>query len=516
MGIYKYTDSWTEKELRHLLRRVLYGVSDQDIKTHNNKTMDESLALLFETNSTSVIPIYHDNDDSEIPYGTTPINVAYKADSEENRMLHIKSWYIGLLRNDTSIQGRMAMFWHNHFSTEFNTVKDSRYNYRYFELIHKNATGNFKVLLRDMTTNAQMLVYLNGNSNIKGRPNENYARELQELFTIGKELNPHYTEDDVKNAARVLTGWKDDKEGIRTYFDAESHDAEDKTFSSFYNFHVIRGRSGSDGVKELDDLIEMICNHQETSKFLCRKLYRWFVSSEIDETIEKEVIVPLANMLYTNGYEIEPVLKTLLSAEFFYSPKLVGSIIKSPVDFTIELLRTCSINNPFELNADWRIWAIFSQMTSAMGQDVSNPPSVAGWPAYYEYPLYDKDWISSSRLFDRHKLIKILTDEINPLDPESNVRIDVWKLVESLKNPADSHDILSQILNQHLCVPIGENTENYFRLILDPREDARESWKSLWSKSQKDLSDESTVLEISNRIRNLMLAIFTLPEYQLR
>jgi uncharacterized protein (DUF1800 family) len=139
-----------------------------------------------------------------------------------------------MLNQERNLTEKMTLFWHNHFATQSYIYSDARYAYKHNALLRANAFGNFKALTRAVTTDPAMLNYLNGNTNTKNAPNENYGRELQELFTVGKYPTPWYTEDDVKAAAKALTGWKIDANAITSYFDDTKHDTTDKQFSSFY------------------------------------------------------------------------------------------------------------------------------------------------------------------------------------------------------------------------------------------------------------------------------------------
>jgi uncharacterized protein (DUF1800 family) len=171
--------------------------------------------------------------------------------------------------------------------------------YRYNILLRQYALGNFKEMTRAVTMDPAMLKYLNGNANTKKAPDENYGRELQELFTVGKGPGSHYTEADVKAAAHVLTGFRIENKSlpdIHGVFDAGRHDENDKQFSDFYQNTTIKGRKGKEGEMELDDLLALIFSQPEVARFICRKLYRFFVYHNIDEETEKTIIEPLAEL----------------------------------------------------------------------------------------------------------------------------------------------------------------------------------------------------------------------------
>jgi uncharacterized protein (DUF1800 family) len=248
------------------------------------------------------------------------------------RNASFKKWWMGVMINqDRSIREKMMLFWHNHFATETNVVGNAQFVYSHHLLLRTYALGNFKSLTRAVTIDPAMLVYLNGERNTKNAPDENYSRELQELFCCGKGPDSLYTEGDVKAAAQVLTGWKNDAATLSSTFVPQRHDATNKQFSSFYNNTIIQGKTGpTAGDEELDALLNMIFATQEVAKYICRRLYRWFVYYDIDDTVEATIITPLANLFRTGNYEIKPVLDVLLKSEHFFDALAKGCLIKSP------------------------------------------------------------------------------------------------------------------------------------------------------------------------------------------
>ena len=189
------------------------------------------------------------------------------------------------------------MFLIDHFGNEASEVGNANWVFRQQELIRQYTLGNYKNLVRDITKDIAMLRYLNGYLNQASAPDENYARELMELFTLGKGPGSQYTENDVKEAAKVLTGWQVNATTYTTVFNSNRHSTANKTFSSFFNNTVITGRTGATaGDLELDDLLNMIFAQQEVAKYIVRKFYRWFVYYTIDSATETNVITPLADI----------------------------------------------------------------------------------------------------------------------------------------------------------------------------------------------------------------------------
>ena len=256
-----------------------------------------------------------------------------------------------------------------------------------------------------------MLRYLNGYLNTASAPDENYSRELQELFTLGKGPTVAYTEDDVKKAARVLTGWRINNTTFAVYFDPTRHDTGNKQFSAYYGGATITGRSGANGALETDDLINMIFAKDEVSKYICRSLYRWFVYYTIDSAAETNVIEPLAAIFRANNYDIKPVLSTLFKSEHFFDVLNQGCLIKSPVDKVMSCLREFGVVFPdsvTEYSDAYGMWNYIRNWLANMGQDLGDPPDVSGWPAYYQEPQFHEIWINSDTLPKRNQFTDIM------------------------------------------------------------------------------------------------------------
>ena len=511
----RYTGPWTEKQLMHLLRRTLCGVSVADYHFFKGKTMDECLDILLIT-ETITEPFRNYFLDPIVPKGELFDNPPEPPPTLlilDVRIANLKGWWAGqLLNQKRSVTEKMILFWHNHFAVEFNNVKDSRYAYQYINLLYRYPLGNFKKLVNEITVNPCMLVYLNGSSNKKGAPNENYGRELQELFTIGKGPDSHYTEDDVKAASKVLSGWKDDKTNISSYFDPDIHDTDTKQFSMFYNNYKIKGRIGKDGAGETEELIEMICANKEVSKFLCRKLYRFFVDSTIDEKVENEIISPLAELLLVSNYEVKPVIKALLSADFFYNDYLIGGMIKSPVDYFIGLFREFDVKFAQDGWLHYKQWAGIAVWLGYMGQDLGDPPGVAGWPAYYEVPFFYRDWTNSETLSFRAKVARLLS---YPSESDRMLMFDFIHFISKLSNPVNVETVINETITLCCGLRPGPNQMSYLKDMLDTELNTAEKWNVLWSSYEKDHSKEDVKEKLTARLAKTFSIIFTIPEFHL-
>ena len=351
-GLSKYTGPWGNAQVLHLLRRTLFGVKQSELDTFKAMSMENAVNALLTLSSTQPLPpvnAYNQGTsiDPDVPAGQTWVNSAISPNYSFQRRRSFKAWWTGLMINqESNIQEKMVLFWHNHFATEGETIQVEHYVYKNNVLFRQHALGNFKTLVKEVTIDPGMLRYLNGYLNTKNAPDENYARELQELFTLGKGKDSKYTEDDVKAAAKVLTGWRVNNTTLTSYFDSNKHDSANKQFSSFFNNTVIAGKTGTAGANETDDLINMIFQQNEVAKFICRRLYMWFVYYDIDATVEKNVIEPLATIFRNNNYDIKPVMEALLKSEHFYDSLSMGCSIKSPIDFNVGYCRQFELAFP--------------------------------------------------------------------------------------------------------------------------------------------------------------------------
>src|SRR5688572_10041187 len=335
-----YGGEWNQHTARHLLKRAMIAPNADQIAQAVADGMEVTIQKLFATSPAPDPPInYNEPDDHNVPIGETWINAAIAPDLNYPQR-SIRGWQMSLqLSEGVSLREKMVLFWHNHFVTGVTNIP--KLTYQYVKLLRDNAFGNFRTLVEEITVNPLMLEYLNGNENNKNAPNENYARELLELFTIGKgeQAGPgdytNYTEEDIKEIARALTGWVIDfsKYALAgdlppAIFRPNRHDTESKTLSHRFGNAVIDNL----GDQEYKKVIDIILARDEVSRFMARNIYRWFVYYNIDAEIESSVIEPLAEIFRNENYEIVPVVAALLSSEHFYHENAIGAMIKSPVD----------------------------------------------------------------------------------------------------------------------------------------------------------------------------------------
>ena len=515
----KFKGELQKADLLHLLRRCLFGVGHKELAFFTGKKLEDCLAILLKQSPKPQLPEQEDSDvaDPLVSKGKVWVNAPYENDLIDNRRyLMLKMWWVGqLINRDYSLTEKMTLFWHTHFVTEMDVVKDSRYSYRYVSMLHTHSLGNLKKLIREGTTNLAMLVYLNGNTNSKAAPNENYGRELLELFTLGKSPEVKYTEGDVRAAARVLSGWRDDKETLKVNFHSTLHDSSDKQFSSFFDNAVIKGKQGEEGEKEIDELIAMIFQRKETAKFVCRNLYRWFVYSKIDENIEQHIIEPLAEIFIANGYEIAPVLRTLLGSEHFFDKAFRGCIVKSPVDFLIGVMQQVALDFPNDISDTRLTWAHFYFYIAGLSMSIGDPPSVAGWPAYYQAPKFHQWWINSSTLGFKSKIINGLTSSEGMACNGPVLKFDLISFVKKFQYPENVDSLVEECVKLLCAVQISDSSKSQLKTLLLSGQKAEHYWTDAWNKFADNPDDSPTRNVIENRLMLFFRSLMNLPEYQM-
>ena len=280
-------------------------------------------------------------------------------------------WANRMFSTRRPLEEKLTLFWHGHFATGENKVRDYRMMVRQNEMLRARASGAFRDLLVGILKDPAMLVYLDNGENVKKHPNENFGRELLELFTMGVG---NYTERDVREAARAFTGWTNDVLAFR--FDADQHDFGQKTFL---------GRTGTfDG----EDIIDAILAQPVTAEFVAAKIYRFFVRDEIAGPVKAD----LGRTYRDSGYQMKPLLKRILLSKDFYSPPAFATQIKSPVHLVVSTYRKMSLGQVPTIPD-------FGRMTSGLGQSLFDPPNVAGWAG-------GRTWITPSTLLNRGNLFR--------------------------------------------------------------------------------------------------------------
>lgn len=380
------------KQIKHLFARAAFGLRFEDVKRFESMPVKRIVKNLFSDS---------DNDDAiAVVQGNADYGMLIKGDIDAKKMFLQQqrkqeidlnlAWIDKMSTTDAQLREKMTLFWHNHFACR--SLK-ADYAQQLNNIHRTNALGSFRTMVMEVSKSPAMLQFLNNQQNQKGHPNENFARELMELFTIGRG---NYTEQDIKESARAFTGWGFNKDGefvMRPFF----HDGGQKTFM------------GKTGNLTGEDIINTLLERKETAHFISNKLYKYLVN----EVPDPAHVNAMADVFYNANYEIKPLLEYVFTADWFYDDKNTGNLIKSPIDLIVGLNRQFYINyhRPETL-------MLFER---ALGQVLFYPPNVAGWPG-------GRNWIDSSSLMYRMKIPSTLLnggviDFTGKTDPEDEAFI---------------------------------------------------------------------------------------------
>lgn len=454
---------WDYRLAGHLLRRTMLGPKPPEIATAAGMTPAQVVDQLLADAPPPPPP------DTWVIEPPVQNPTEAQQALNQSRMNDLRFWWLKLmLSQGVSLRERMVLFWHNHFATEAQVVQIPQFLYIQNRTLRQNALGNVKDLVKAVTRDPAMLIYLNGNLNRVGSPNENYARELLELFTMGVNT---YTQKDVAEAARALTGWI--VSGLQPGFAQRRFDTGTKT---------ILGRTGAFGDT---DVVDIVFDQWQTAMFICRKLYRLLVYQEPDEAVVSE----MADTLRESQYEIKPVLRKLLLSTHFFDETTMGALIKSPIDLVVGTARMLDIARASPV--------YLTGFLGILEQTLLDPPNVAGWPGY-------RTWISTTTLPQRHAFV----DEVLDGKPRAMYRqtfsfpaADALSLARSLPAPNDAVALVRDLALTLFGAPTDEAQQKTF---LDALLQGAAVYD--WSISDPRAGD---------RLRGLLRMMMKLPEYQL-
>jgi uncharacterized protein (DUF1800 family) len=535
-GLTPYSGTFDNDNLIHLLKRTMFGSSKSDIDFFKGKTLTEVVnALLTAPSAEPAPPIKNygnkaDGSTDGLTTGATWVTAQENGNFNGERRSSLRSWWIGnMINQERSVFEKMVLFWHNHFATE-NIDTAAILGYDYVVILRKYTLANFKDFVRAITFNPQMLRYLNGSVNSKTAPDENYSRELQELFTIGKGPQSLYTEADVKAGAKLLTGWRvrqvetpvgSGKWAWETYFSAGNHDITTKQFSAFYGSKTITGKATNteaDAKAEFEEMLTMLFATTEAAKFLARKLYTYFVYYEIDADIETNVITPLADILRQANYDIKPALKALFTSEHFFDVANKGCMIKSPIDYVVGMVREFKMDIPPALSyvEQYSAWNVIGNGASTQGQHLGNPPNVAGWPAYYQFPVFHEFWINTDSLPKRVTYVdKYLTNNGVGLGNSKKLVIDALKFTDQFGADAgDPNKLIDAVVELIYRVPVTTKFKNYIKNILLSGQSSDYYWSDAWN-AYKTSPTTTNTATVNTRLQTFYKFIVDQPEFHL-
>ena len=569
------------KRAAHLLRRVTFGADKKEIEEFSLLTPQQAITQIFNQNIPEVPPPIDVQTGAEwVISGRTDAN------SEESTLQeYFRRWVVGqaLRKQDLAadvrigynVREKLTFFMHTHFTTKASKVNSSRALYfqnQLFRLFAFDETvdtwRNFRELTKKICVDNAMLQFLDGRQNVSGNPNENFGRELQELYTIGRGLEGtlpedndpgdyvHYTEHDVQEAARVLSGFTIDDSFSTMDVDtglprgtarggatASAHDNDEKQFSLRYNSLTIGPvpelipfgePTEESALDEISQLVDMIFDMPETARNICRKLYRFYTYYDITEETNDTIIEEMAQAFTLNGFRIQPVLTLLFTSQYFYEGAAgeeddhFGSIIKSPLDLAAGTMRNFNITLPDYVTEtaayyDFTGWII--DVMRSQGMHIYEPFEVAGYSAYHQFPIYNRSWISTNYLANRYDFIRnVISGGMMP----GMGNFSVFDYVSSYFGPVAENarvlveELAKVLLPVHQALSyddaLDDDSEitaerlNYFlfAFLYSPQLDAdpEGTWTTRWNTlMEKDVMD--------SQLENLINAMLQSPEYQL-
>ena len=518
----------------HLLQRASFLITADRIDEFAGKTATEAVESLF-----TVPPLTHPEGPINWVDGTTawlttgPYSNAPDTNMGPKRRA-VWFWVVNEMLHDTSIRHKMALFWHSIFVTEQDRDWTEFDLFRLFQLF---ATGNVKTLAYKVTLDSKMLRYLNNNSNRKDSPNENYAREFLELFTIlkgpvqGTGNYTNYTEEDIVQAARVLTGFadssfehKDPETGLATGRAIYNrHHRGNKTFTAaFGNRTIIGATNEADMYRELQEFVDMIFEQEETARAYVRRLYRFFVSDIIDDEVESNIITPLSNQLYGDDYHVEETLKILLRSKHFYDEQdgnskdnIIGGKLKSPLDYVLGAINLFESNQLGVLNDEPSNYNTLSQRflydhLQHFGFSFY-PLSVEGYPGFFKGPNYSKFWFDQSTIAHRFRLSFSLI-EGKTVKQNRNIPFQI-DLVPFFRDTFSNQEYAEELVRQFLELtlpemPTGERFDYFLQKLLGDLSPI--NWMFEWQGYLQSGNDEAVKVALTD----LFEAVTGSPEFQ--
>jgi uncharacterized protein (DUF1800 family) len=452
------SDPWGRKWAAHLLRRAAFGCSRADLLEAERLGHQGTLDLLLRGR-----PGVEDVQETLTDVG----RVAAEQGAEQ-----LRGWWLYcMLHSLHPLREKLTLFWHNHFATSNDKVQNAVLMFRQNCLLRQHALGKFGPMLQAVSKDPAMLVWLDSNRNVKGAANENYARELMELFSLGVG---NYTEKDIKEAARAFTGWHTD--GADFAFNARAHDDGTKTVL------------GQQGAWDGGDVVRIVLEQPAAARFLVRKLYHFLIS----ETAEPPaaLLEPLCESFRKSAYDITALVRTMLASRHFYSGHAFRQRVKSPVEYVLGAVQAVYLRSG-EKDADYRPLPpqVLVGRLRAMGQQLFAPPNVKGWPG-------GRSWLNTSTVLERDNFAEALAlgSLWNAKSQVPAVAFDPARLLREEK-VSRAEDIVRVLLD--LYVPGGERPEMRARLVAFAAE----------GKPQGATLDR--------RAREAVHAIMTTAEYQL-
>ncbi len=407
-----------QQKIAHLLRRFGFGASEAEVAYYGTNGLNGAIEKLL------------NYDQVDEGFAVDPTALAVGKNNQKLRIETLQDWWIArMMTTRRPLQEKMTLFWHDHFATSTDKVSSPYMMLAQNDILRKSATGRFHDLLLNVSKDPAMLLWLDNQYNVKGHPNENFAREVMELFTLGIG---HYSEQDVLESARAYTGWGFGTPGARRRQPKGGKLAQRQIFKDTTEDHDTNPKSflGNRGNFDGDDAIAILCGNPRTSRYLTWKLWEWFAYSNPDPAL----IERLAEPFYRSGLDVKLLLRAIMQAPEFYSEKADRTVYKNPVDFTIATLRQLGFGaqalTTDTFLSDFKPATAARISTKGMGMALMYPPDVAGWDG-------GPAWVSSATMVERIKWAQTLFDqaEVGLKNQKFTIGCDAWALFQRDPTP---------------------------------------------------------------------------------
>jgi uncharacterized protein (DUF1800 family) len=419
------TDTWSHDDAAHLLRRAGFGGTPDQIDRLHAMGKKEAVEFLLNgpTTKPTTRPVFAKADLPAFEMSKEPDDKKAAQMTKRQDLQRLRAWWLDrMCRTDKPLEEKMTLFWHGVFCSGFMEVKETDFMFQQNQLFRKEALGNYKRLAHEIVHDPAMLRYLNADQNIRGKPNENLARELMELFTMGEGQG--YTENDIKEVARSLTGLAVNPKG--STFRPFRHDSDRKT---------IFGRTGNYGP---DDVVDLIFDQPQPANYLARRLWVFFASPDPSDAD----LLPITRALRITNYDLKPAMRAIFLNPNFYSDKVKFSLIRSPAELIASTVRQLDITPPQGAQR------LLTESLTRMGQELFQPPNVKGWPG-------GEHWITSATLYTRYNICSTLVNG-PPAKREAFNGFTAEKLFNKLPPNAAPIDIVDAAVARFLQRPLPE------------------------------------------------------------
>lgn len=476
---------WNMGAAKHLLCRTMFGPKYPEIKAASENPVQIAVSSLFNTIDMPEPPGEWVNEPAPQWDALTEEEIDALIEQYNEWMWDLGYWWMkNMMRNSVNIWEMITLFWHNFFATAQSKVFFPQAMYQQNNVFRQYGLGNFKELLRQVTFGPAMMIWLDIHASKHEEPNENFARELLELFTMGVD---NYTQDDIVEASRAFTGYVTN--GVDTNYNFEGGTGFGWWWNEWHDFGP-KTFLGQTGNFNGDDIIDIIMEQDATAVHICTRLYKWFVYENVDETVVNE----MADVLRNNDYNISNALYFLFNSEHFYDENFRGADIQNPVTLMQGLIRKCGMED-FDFSLQY-----FIHSQEFLGMLPLEPPDVSGWPGY-------RSWINSITLPVRKLQASSVISGDSPWG-QFDIGADVRELAQSMYDPDEEGYASEQIVKKlgflFFGNPLSENLEGRMLSVLL---DGAEPYD--WSINAPENDPQW------NRMRDLMIYIMRVPEFQL-